>query len=54
MKPTCPLADGVDAVCDADREYFDAHPDEWYYTRPISAAERQTMRHLDPRARRRS
>ena len=45
---TCPLGNGVEAVCDADREYFATHPDEWYYTRPISAAERQTMEHLDP------
>ncbi len=45
---TCPLAAGVDAVCDADAAYFEAHPDEWYFTRPISAAELQTMAHLDP------
>ena len=47
-EPTCPLAGGIDAICDEDREYSETHPDEWYYTRPISSAERQTMEHLDP------
>ncbi len=47
-EPTCPLAGGVDAVCDADREYFEAHPSEWHFTRPIAAAELQTMQYFDP------
>ena len=45
---TCPLGNAVEAACDADREYFEAHPDEWHYTRAISAAELQTMEHVDP------
>jgi hypothetical protein len=45
---SCPLQAGVEAACDADKAYFIEHPTEWYYTRPISAAERQTMAHLDP------
>ena len=27
---------------------FERHPDQWHYTRPIAAAEVETMRHLDP------
>jgi hypothetical protein len=45
---TCPLAAGVDDICDADRRWFIDHPGDWYYTRPITAAERQTMEHVDP------
>jgi hypothetical protein len=45
---SCPLSAGVESACDRDREYFATHPEQWYYTRPISAAERQTMQHLDP------
>jgi excisionase family DNA binding protein len=45
---TCPLANGIDDICDADRQYFLDHPGEWHYTRPISAAEYQTMLHIDP------
>jgi hypothetical protein len=45
---TCPIARGIDDICAADKAYFDEHPDEWYFTRPISVAERQTMQHLDP------
>lgn len=45
---TCPLSAGIEAVCDADRRYFEAHPTEWHYTRAISRAEYQTMLHIDP------
>jgi hypothetical protein len=45
---TCPLGNGIDAICDEDREYFETHPGQWHYTRPITRAERQTMEHLDP------
>jgi hypothetical protein len=45
---TCPQANGIDDICDPDRQYFLDHPGEWHYTRPISAAEYQTMLHIDP------
>jgi hypothetical protein len=44
---TCPLAAGVDAICDEDRRWFLDHPGEWTRTRPISAAEMATLAHLD-------
>jgi hypothetical protein len=46
-EPTCPLAAGVDAACDDDRAWFDAHPEEWHRTRPISHAEMAALAHLD-------
>lgn len=45
---TCPLSNAVDDQCDEDRRYFEVNPTEWHYTRPIAAAELQTMEHLDP------
>ena len=45
-EPTCPLQAGVDAACDEDRAWFDAHPMEWTRTRPISRAELQALDHL--------
>ena len=47
-EPTCPMARGVDEVCDRDREFFEQHPHEQYFTRPMAPAERQTMAHIDP------
>ena len=44
---TCPLANGVDDICDEDRRWFLDHPGEWTRTRPISAAELATLNHLD-------
>lgn len=45
---SCPLQAAVDAQCDADRQWFAAHPDELYFTRAISPAEYETLRHVDP------
>ena len=45
---TCPLSAGIDAQCDEDRQYFLDHPGEWTRTRPITRAELETLRHLDP------
>ncbi len=44
----CPLSAGIEAICDEDRQYFEAHPDEWHYTRAITRAELETLRHVDP------
>lgn len=46
--PTCPIGNGVEDACDDDRAWFLAHPQEWTRTRPITRAEVETMRHLDP------
>ena len=45
---TCPLANGVDDICDEDRRYFLDHPGEWTRTRAITGAEYQTLLHVDP------
>jgi hypothetical protein len=45
---SCPLANGVDDICDEDRRYFLDHPGEWTRTRAITRAEYQTLVHLDP------
>jgi hypothetical protein len=39
----CPLAAGVEAACDADREWLSAHPRADRYRRPVAAAELAEM-----------
>jgi len=45
-EPTCPLAAGVDDICDEDRRWFLDHPGEWTRTRPITRAELASLDHL--------
>src|SRR4051794_26878976 len=49
-EPSCPLANSVEDVCEADRQWFLEHPGEQSYTRPLARAEVEQMRHTDPLA----
>ena len=42
-EPSCPIANGIDDICDEDRQWFIDNPGEWTRTRPITWAEYQTM-----------
>ncbi|MEP6760425.1 MAG: hypothetical protein ABJA93_03570 [Sporichthyaceae bacterium] len=41
---TCPYGIGEDQTSDADRQFFEDHPDVDHYYRPLTASERITMR----------
>jgi hypothetical protein len=36
---TCPLGLDIDAVCDADRRFFEEHPGTTHFYRPVMASE---------------
>ena len=40
---SCPLADALEDVCAADRDYFRSHPQESERVRPITRAELATV-----------
>ena len=36
---TCPIGLAIDAICDVDQRWFEAHPEATEYRRPVTTAE---------------